>query len=295
MTQVMQEDAAQAHSPNNGVIILAAGHPAYGRYAWNLCATLKAAEPEIKVALVYNGPALNHLTDKQRTLFDELIWLNSNDLGGFGSKLLLYELSPYDTTLYLDADTIWLPRHKPSELFNIEANFTGITEGCTENASKHYYFWGDIAEIRQVYKLDGKIFQWRSEFMLWKKKDNVAKFFETARHIYQNPRLKSAKQFAGHVPDELAINIAAALHNIIPHQYRWAPTYWDRLMGAGNVPDLDTLYSKYYALSCGSNVTSGPVKKVYDRVVKSSCYKLGYQHVFPMTNKRDIMRERQQM
>lgn len=55
-----------------GIILIATGHPYYGRMAYNLALTIKACE-EFPVALVHNDSAIKHLNDSQRGIFDMLI------------------------------------------------------------------------------------------------------------------------------------------------------------------------------------------------------------------------------
>jgi len=261
------------HVTHKGVLLLATGHGYYGRMAYNLAATIKAVEPNMSIAVVYHGSALHHLSEKQREIFDYIVVLPETIQPGFGAKLHLYDLSPFEQTLYLDVDMAWLPRKTPSQLMDgITVDFTSITEGKTGDLHPKYYFWANLEEIQDVYHVI-EVYQWRSEVMFWKKSDAVQKMFKRAQAIYASPNLKSVHTFGGVVADELAINIACALAGIQPHKYKWSPSYWPRLHGEGM--QLDAAYEQYYALSCGSNVSSSYTKNIYNRVVKAATYKLG--------------------
>ena len=97
--------------------------------------------------------------------------------------------------------------------------FTSITEGFYDYESgqdygnKMYHYWCDPLEAQKLHKLKGKFYQWRSEVMYFNKQ--AKEFFTLAKKVYNNP-LVNVKQFAGHTPDELAINIAASKLGIEP-------------------------------------------------------------------------------
>lgn len=287
---------------NRGILLIATGHPYYGRMAFNLAMTIKAIEPDCNIALIHNDSSIAHLSETQKEVFDQFIYFNKK---GVGVKLYIDLLSPYlEETLFLDVDMAWMPSKKPSDLFNElkDVEFTGITEGYYDvekddmsNANQTYYFWAEPKEIVEKYSVySKKIYQWRSEVMYFKRTDAVHDFFKVAREIHENPNLKSIKKFGDEIPDELAINISAAINEIEPHQYKWKPALWIRLHGSQGVA-LSGMYSSYYLLSCGSNYTPGEARKIYDRLVKAAAYKLGREHVFPLANKKDFIPERQKM
>lgn len=278
--------------PKDGILLVVYGHPYYGRFAFNLAVSIKAVEFETYIAIAYHGDVLNHLTEDQKLVFDYLLPLDEKITPGFGTKVQLDRISPFENTIFLDADTVWLPRQKPSELFKAlePYEFTGITEGYydiaakTDHGNKFYYYWADINEIIEVYKPVHNVYQWRSEFLYFKKSKQVKEMFKKAREVYVNPKVKSIKHFSNNVPDELAFNIATAVIGIAPHQINWSPTYWAPLK-KNFIPDFNTLYS-YYLLSLGSNIISQPVKNVYNNVMSAACKKLQYQYLFVPHSKK---------
>lgn len=283
-----------------GILIFATGHPYYGRLAYNLALTIKVVE-NWPVSVVYSDSALSHLSERQLSVFDSVIELPAGIPKGCGAKLWANDVTPYTETLVLDADMLWLPIKKPSELFSelYDVNFTAITEGYHDyEEGKHqvnpiYFFWCDPEEAKIKYKVkSNKFYQWRSEVLFFKK--SSSNIFKTAQKVFLNPKLETMKMYATGVADELGINVAAAVHDIHPHQYKWNPSYW-HMMNNHIIPDLSTLYNSHYLVSFGANIASGASKKLYDRLVKAACYKLGFQHVFPLQSKRDYLPERRKM
>lgn len=286
-----------------GILLLAIGHPYYGRMAYNLAMSIKANDRNAHITLVYTEGAITHLNQRFMYVFDNKMAID-NTSEPFGAKLLLDKLTPYERTIYMDVDTLWVNKHSPSKLFEQlkGLSFTGITEGMHDyddptksEISKNYPTWADLDELASVFDLYGKIYQWRSEFIYFESGMYAEELFARMRSVYARAySLKTVKKFADHIPDELAINIAANQCGIQPHEYKWKPTYWDRLYG-GNMADIGDLQANYYAISCGSNESGGALKRVYDRICAASAGRLGLQHVFPLVSKKEMMINRQSM
>lgn len=279
-----------------GIVIIATGAPFYGRMAYNLAVTIKAVE-NTPVAILWNGNALNHLSERQKSVFDQRIEI---DTTSFGAKLSLYDYTPFDETLYFDADMAWLPKKKPSDLFKeLEGvSFTSITEGhydyeTGEDLSNNmYHFWCNPLEAKEKYNLTGKFYQWRSEVIYFEKGKVAKKIFDDAKKVYAKPKV-NAKLFAGHIPDELALNISCCKNEIDPHKYKWTPAYWHRLHGEGR--SLGAIAETHYLLSVGGNFASGIMKTCYNNVCMAAHRKLGLQYLFTLQSKKSVMPDRIKM
>ncbi len=278
---------------NRGIIIIATGHSYYGRMAYNLALSIKANEPDAQICLVYNSDAISHLTQSQCDIFDASVHAQEMIIGT-GAKLNAFDYSPFDETLLLDADMIWLPDRKPSQLFDYftDTEFTCIAEGTSEKPSGYYYFWADMDEIRKVYGVQ-VMYQFRSEVMYFKKTPKIKKLFKDAQKIYAQPKLKTMKQHAGAVPDELALNIAASKNDIHPHAIGWAPSYWFQL-NEMKMPDAITLSKSYFLASMGGNVAPNQVKKFYNTLMAGYVTRTGSLHgFFQLESKRELIKSRQ--
>jgi hypothetical protein len=200
-----------------GIIIVACGHAYFGRLAWNFAMSVKAVDKDFPIAVVHSEQSLSHVSLDKRWVFDHMILLPGGT--GFGTKLEIHRLSPFEETLYCDVDMAWMPKRSPHDLFDelTRVEFTSITEGHTEDKSQKYYFWSDPEEVRKKYKIEGRLYQWRSEVMYFKKTEKVREMFTLAREIHVNPGLTSVIKFGNQVPDELALIIATAKLGIEPH------------------------------------------------------------------------------
>lgn len=277
-----------------GIILVATGAPFYGRMAYNLAVSLKAAE-DMPITVLHNGSGLSHLSPKQLMIFDEIVEI---EIKAFAAKLCLLDYSPYERTIYFDCDMAWMPGKLPSDLFKeLEGvSFTSITEGYYDydtgenHGNNMYHFWADPIEAKEKHNLSGKFYQWRSEVMYFTR--DAKPLFDLAKEVYANP-LVNVKQFAGHTPDELAINIAASKLNIHPHVYKWKPAYWHRLHGEGK--GLPQIINDYYLLSAGGNYATNVMKTCYNNVCKAAHRKLGLQYLFQLESKKAVMRDRIKM
>jgi hypothetical protein len=281
-----------------GIFIVAVGSPYYGRLAYNLATTIKSVE-EIPIAILHSGRALSHLTDIQTSIFDYVIEDDAATDLHAGAKLLSYEKSPFDKTLLIDADNLWLPAHKPSDLFEKldGVKFTAITEGYydietkEDNLSKSYPLWANIDDIIKTYKLKrGKVYQWRSEMMYFEKSDVARSLFKQAKEIFLKPKIK-VQSWGKSIPDEFALNVSAALNGIDPHEFNWQPSFWARRHQNKNVP-LHKMMNDHYVLSSGGNFNTVAMTKTYNQLAAVAHKKLGLQFLFLLPHKRDSLVER---
>lgn len=273
-----------------GFLIFALGHPQYGRYAYNLAVTIKAVQPDVSITLVSDASGISHLSEDQASIFDRVI--PANIPANCTAKLWAYQYSPYDHTIVLDADMIWLPIQTPAALFTqLEGlDFMAICEGDTDQPSGQYFFWADVAEIREKYKVE-TIHQWRTEVMYFEKGDVAEAIFKDAAKINATHGLKSVKEFAGGVADEMSINIATAIHKIKPGILSWKPSYWPQMHG-NSIPAAPGFYNNHYLLSVGGNMQTENVKAFYNRIMQAQAPKIGHTHAFPLMSKHSFLPER---
>lgn len=258
--------------------------------AYNLAVSIKAVE-DFPVACIYSGPAISHLSEYQKSIFDHIIPAELPQT--CCAKVYAYDHSPFDCTLLLDADMIWLPIHNPSELFmDLEGlEFAAITEGDSDNPAGHYFFWADIKEIKERFEVE-LVNQYRTEVMYFIKSEKMQAFFEKAQELITGHGLRNVKKFAGGVADEMVINIAAAVFDLKPHDKSWRPSYWPRLHG-DVIPEPSTLYRKYYLLSVGGNHAPAATQKFYNGLMKAQSRKIKHQHLFALQSKFSYLPERE--
>ena len=285
-----------------GIIIYALGHENYYRMAENLAASLIAnnsVKDDIKIALVCD----DHNNIGQSQLFDNLIKLEEEKFIINGkvvfnnATILVYDLSPYDITIKLDADMIWIESRKPSSLFNELESYDLTFSNRGFGWGKQNSVWADEEEIKKAYKLTGeeKLYKIFGEFLYFKKTAANKKYFQKVNEIYQKPKVKCSSFSNGTMTDELAFQIACITKGIYPHKYNFTPVY-NSFLG------YEKLNRKYpyelvdfYAYSIGGNTTNAFMKTNYNNLAKHYFAKLGLSNPYQVVDKRNFLPERKRL
>jgi hypothetical protein len=283
-----------------GFFLIATSHPYFGRMAANLASSIKAASPESKICVVADEIGLKHLNSAERNLFDIVIdagEIGAGIDGAMNARLNLPNLTPFDLTISIDVDTIWLPKADPNRLFKLldDFDFTIVNEGYVdlstgkEHSRRSYTHWADVDEIKEAYDLTGKLYKVRGEFIVFRNTDAVATMFAGARDIRENPKV-DVQKLALAVTDEFALNIAMNLHSFEPHSDNWQPAFWPTLDG-GFIPAVHKLVG-FYAMSFGGAQLPRSAAKIYETIAKGSAYKTKVPFRFPLIAKRSFSPER---
>lgn len=281
---------------SRGVLLLCLGNPYYGRYASQLCRSIKSVDPDIKVAVAYSENVFSHETQDP---FDEKILVPKEYYynGGFPdyikAKVYLYNLSPFNETIFLDADTIWLPNKKITTLFEDfkDVSFTISNRGREKlsEAKDGFIHWASPIHIREQYGEVGWLYNLASEFIYFRKSEEVENLFKEAQEIYDNPKIKF-KKFATGLPDELAFLLAMIKTETYPHQAPFLPIYWEQFEKKS--PKPQDLYQNYYAYSLGGNVNTPQQEQIYNNLANHYNAKFGVNGYFPAKNKLSWLPER---
>jgi len=286
-------------TPTQGILLIATSHPFYGRMAVNLANTIKAVNPDIPISILTDDIGLNHLNDREKSLFYSIIQVEvERGLIGINRlRMYLPRYSPFKETLAMDADTLWLPKARVSDAFSLlnGRDFTIVNEGyydldkMKDHGTRPYTHWAEPEEIKEAYGLTGKLWKVRGEFVLFRKGAVITKLFKTARDIQKAPKVDVAK-LGGAVTDEFALNVAMNICGIDPHQAGWQPTYWPHMHG-GQIPQVYNLHG-YYAVSFGGNDLVRNAAKLYATLCGNAAYKTGVRYRFMIHPKREFLKER---
>lgn len=275
-----------------GVLILALGDSLYGEYAVNLAASIRFVEPSTPIALVYTNSAITEVSDVQKSLFNYRIncpleyYSFKEGTCYVKAKLFLNDLTPFKRTLYLDADTIFSPYHKPSEAIAAykERGFTIANRGLNGDSSG----WVDIDYIKKVFSLE-KWYDLSSEWMYFDDSENTNELFQSAREFYEDDKLL-CKSFAGGKPDEPALCLAMLKHNIVPHAVPYYPNYWEPVHKAK--PEQD-IYKNYNGISMGGKFVTQRIWNIYYNLVKVAQYNTKTPLFFNLSQKGKRLTERE--
>lgn len=291
---------------SKGVLLIALGHPNYGRMALNLAVSLKTVDPDVQIALAFAGESLEHIKHYDITrYFDKLIvaptaaYTRNGAVEWIKAKTYMYQLSPWDETIFLDVDMIWHPEMKASDLFKMmtKVQLTFQNRGYIDLAEKDldpkYSMWADVNEVKRAYGFkSGKYYQLHSEFFYFKRSEKIQRFFEDAIDIYDNLKVKSFV-FGGAIPDELPFGIAMIKNKLYPHETPFTPIYWEVTEKRQLNRTPRELYAQFFAYSCGGSFHTKTMKDFYNTLAQFYFNKADLQYPYKLTDKRAYLPERQ--
>lgn len=278
-----------------GIVIIALGYDLYGTCAYNLALSLKAYDSSIRVCLLYEPNAIKKLTQPELDYFDSMIQVDAADYkGGYQrTKLCVYKYSPFDFTVYLDADTIWLPAKTPSHFIGecVHSQFKiGMYGGyeVRNNRETHsgYTFWGEPYSIVKHFGIKDYMPQTISGyFSFWKSEEN-AKLFEIALQVYDD-ETAPCKKWAGGKADEYCFNVAMGLLGMKQDKYN--AIYFDKV--DGKLPP-DEIYKNFWGIAMGTHKVTDNLVVLYNQLVNKYSQIKGMDSRHYHIDKRDVIPER---
>lgn len=278
---------------NRGIVTIATKHALYGKFAYNLAVSVKAIAPHIPVSIIADQVGLSHLTVQQIDIFDKIIepeakdYYHNDKVTPLTLKFCLYKYSPYEATIFVDADMLFSPMLNMDWLFGKLSGipFTIANRG-EQDPSKGVSEWVEAGAVDTPYWYDLS-----SEFIYFEKGDTAMAVFESAMKHYREGRLRT-KLFAGDKPDEPFFMLGMVENGIKPHVSPFKPSYWYASeKGFKNAMDI----KKQYALfSLGGKFIPPLQKKIYSEICRNITYITGLQ-TMSVQHKMSVIKERQQI
>ena len=262
-----------------GICIVALGYRIYGEMAANLAASLRVVSPNVHIALLYDSDGINTLTEEHLKLFNQRIEIGGDEITVADSKhyqiakLLVYKYSPFDFTIYIDADSLWgdKPVEDLFERFKDESFYVGahsIYDKATQRLDAlGYTHWCRPYEACVYHNLDW-IQQTISGLFYFKKCQLTEDLFITSLKVYFDPDTPNFI-WANGKPDEYCFNVALAKHGI--KLDRNSLIYFDKLHGKA---DEGAMFSNHYGIAIGGHKIEYNLRRIYDRRAHEACQKL---------------------
>lgn len=238
-----------------GILIVALGHPNFAKMAINLAISVKANSPDTPVALAHNYESLNFLEAKYRKNIDFDFYLDESyyrhkNKNAFGMmKTRIYEFTPFEHTLYIDADSLMIKDKTPQRFFDeIDLHSFIIPHGGemnpTSDAHDLHTHWVKFRDVKNLFKFkDCKIMGYCQSSVIGFKKCELAKeIFAKANFVYHTLAEKNLAEnmWFNTVPDELCFWLA---HGLTGHTPTYNPDPY--VLYAGNLRTV-TNYGEIY-------------------------------------------------
>lgn len=305
---------AKSKKQPRGIVMIAGGNSQYyGNCAVNLCASLRYKDKDIPITIFEHNNAipLHRRTMLQyamkvdiQQLSEEACTDKTGRVNYYKAKTRIYDLSPYEHTLYLDADTLWLPSITPSAFFDKweSKDFDIINEGHydlltgEDHTTGFYTFWGDADTMLK--RLGGtpkgdRLYQMRSELIYFKKTPANRVFFNKVKAVYDGP-LTTMSLIGDKLPDEYAFNMAGLYTGVKPATEKWYPMYWHFKHVLVHKRQLDrfAIMTDYMAYSVGGNKLNEVQKRFYNERVLGYFSVQGFATPWKIVNKKDVLPDR---
>lgn len=287
-----------------GVLIYAMGHAEYGSLAANLAMSIKSTDANMPIHLVWHGNALSRIKDRMR-FFDTTeecpveCLMKNGFIRYFRAKTCMYDLSPFDNTIFLDADVVMFANRSIFELVLNElsdVDFTIQNRGRFDlkEPQKQKYFWAQYKDVQDKYKdyENHYLYSLHSEFVWFKRTDANKAMFDRMKEIYDHPPIHP-EIFAGDVADEFTFALAGIEQNRHPHKTPFPVLYWQQLdkNDGLQIPDIQ---KKYWGFSAGGNSHPKIVEQNYNILARAYASKFGVMP-FLLKKKKGLMPERARM
>ena len=279
-----------------GILLISVGNPYYARMAYQLAFSIKANE-NIPIAIATNN--IQFLTKEQQSVFDTVIEMPEEIIAGrkfIRAKTFMYDLSPFDETIFLDADMLGLNVKKFSELFDElkDIDVTIATRGKSDisEANEKTSIWGNMEDVKKHFEItEGFWYQLSSEFIYFKKNEVAKKYFDTAKKVYDSEI--PFKQFGGQMADEFAFGISCLINKLYPHKEKFTPIYWAHAEKRIQRVIDPFINDNFYGFSMGGAYASQQQRGFYDNMLKwyqQTTHK--YIEIFPAQSKARYMENR---
>jgi hypothetical protein len=285
------EKTATAVQTAKGILLIAIGSNEYLEMAKNLAMSIKHLEPEMPICLAHN---YNYI---DKSLFDFEVkvpnesWNTKGKIEYIKVKTWMYDFSPFQETIFLDVDMVWLFSKKPSELFN---QCIGLDWTMSNTGLAGYSIWCDINDIRKIYP-DVMMWNYHSECVYFNKSEKTKTYFDTVKDMYLNPPVKGTKFGGASIADELAFQLASLKLNEFPHKENWLPIFWFARDKKTTHLQPYKLSEIYFAYSVGGNKLPTTIKSNFSTISNyhSKMSKLGKP--YKIRDKKSFIPERRSL
>lgn len=275
----MEGSAHAHHAGRSGrtldmILTISVGSHKYAEMAFNLAVSAKFLDKGVKVAVLTDGI----IAGRGEDIFDVVIPFKGNP---FEAKTRLPELTPFERTLYLDADTVCLPGMK---LGSLDGHSFAIHNYGWFDTSKGWRSpWATFDEIKQIVtgcnRLPGPVPAYQTSGIYFDNSQANVDLFSLAHSFYG--KIQSKVTVKGFQPDELAFSCAGA---VLQHQGADLPIAFPDTPGA-----RAEILRKYQFLSLAGEIIPRSAQDIYRNVTTTAAAGLGLR-AFPFDLKAKRMR-----
>jgi len=269
-----------------GILLIGVGAWGDGFYynlSYNMALSIKLSNKDTQIALLTDDVNLKYLTDEQKKVFDKVIYVGQDlymedyKLNPFLLKTKIYDLTPFDETLYVDSDGLFVGDKSINDLFEqlstIDFQIHEVRRYTKEQASESGMIWTKpkenepnlFCQLWEKYNLGEAIYaEYNSSFIWFKKSDANKIYFDKVKENYFDRRLEW-KAIGTNYPDEMTWNITTAQLKHYGAIEDYKPCYFEWEHGS---KELEYIKSNCYFMMMAGGYQIGKLITYYDNLIK---------------------------
>lgn len=256
-----------------GILIIAIG-PEYERMARALVKTIRAGSPNIAIAIAHDKRSATFGRGAQSrneiSIPIQLSRFHSN--GRFSPYLLKLHadvISPFDRTIYIDADTAIFPYADLDQEINryegcdVAPCISTVVDPRRRRPEEEFYFNWTMKALVGV-GIRRPLARVHSYYFYFRKTSPSHDYFARSREIFR--RLAKQRVYQGHTPDEVAMSLASAETNAVAYSEYFMPIV-ERANFAGMAIDVDFAFRNYLGVTMIGREIDPSLVRLYNLVV----------------------------
>ncbi len=256
-----------------GIVIIALESVFYFNLALNLAKSIKRHHRGLKIALIsdkFTDPIFDHIIKPEFAHHSENMKFNP-----FRLKTFIYDYTPFEETLYLDADNLCI---KPlgTLLKELEGKTFVIHEvkrWDKTNRDRCKMVWTDkaghkLVDLTNAYGIseDNVYPEYNSSFVYFTKSARNKKYFDLVKALYMDRRI-TYKDIGTHYPDELAFGLASTILKQYSEIQHFKPIYhkWEASK-KGGTDDINLIKQRYWFLGMAGGLHAPGLLYLYKKL-----------------------------
>lgn len=223
--KVEMEGVETLSNPTKGILLLCFGNPSYAYATWNIIASIRYFNKDINITVCFDELTLKYIPPIENintiVLSNEQLYNIRGKLEPGMAKTLIYDLSPYDETLYIDVDSVLLKDISPlMDSLSKKGGYyyTTVIDKGGRDSNLQYNGWAEMSVIWEYFKLkeDAILPTIQSSYCWFKKCKDAEVFFQAVKNNFNIPYRYLKTRWGGTIPDELIYSGTCAQFGINP-------------------------------------------------------------------------------
>jgi len=235
-----------------GILIIAYDNEVYYKYANNLAHSIKL-NSDCKIQIVCDDKINNIINDDKNSPFDYVTNINEVYCSPAEMKMMMYDFSLFEKTLFIDADSLIFPNININWILKeLEEDIFMCSNGGIYNIQENENLslinaGGTIKKFIDHFDIKNeRITKVHSFFMYFKKDIKTKEYFEKSKEVYRvlvkNAIALELEEWKNCVNDEIAYSISSSLMDFHPRVSHYNPLLVG-VQGKGMFSDLLLLFS----------------------------------------------------